>query len=195
MTQDPTAQLRRELRFHRVALVGFAALALVAWSRPSADVLRVRGLIVEDATGTARVVIGAPLPGAIIDGKPTTRIGDAAGITIHDAQGNERGGFATFADGRTNICLDYARGVKEGACLVVAGGDDHAGLVINATPNHSGYDRISALVDKQGMALMKIAAPSGRESAILLSKGDSAAQLLVYEATKKDYRDVLSRIP
>ncbi len=186
-----TDQLCRELRFHRVALVGFAALALVAWTRPAPEILRVRGLVVEDSTGTARVIIGAPLPGAIINGKPSQRIGNAAGITIHDPKGNERGGFATFDDGNSNLCLDYARGVKEAACLVVSGGDDYAGLVVNATPNHTGYDRLTALVDKKGKALVKIAAPSGRESAILRSMGDSAAQLLLYDPETKTFRDAL----
>jgi len=64
-SQHDLARLEREFRTYRrrTGLIHLAllALALTAFTTGSADVLRVRGLIVEDSTGAPRVVIGAPL--------------------------------------------------------------------------------------------------------------------------------------
>jgi len=73
MTVPPTElePLRREIARTRAALAACVAgaLALVLSGMSNAapvegDVLRVRGLIVEDAEGRARVLIGAPVPHA-----------------------------------------------------------------------------------------------------------------------------------
>lgn len=66
----PGCQSRRRGRFGSAAPAVTAALASVAvvgaaptaCSDPGGDVLRVRALIIEDAQGRPRVVIGAPLP-------------------------------------------------------------------------------------------------------------------------------------
>ena len=61
-------------------------------------------LVVVDDKGTPRVVIGQ-------DPKGTARISRAAGITLHDKTGAERGGFATMDDGSVVIGLDAPVGV------------------------------------------------------------------------------------
>lgn len=227
-SQHDLARLEREFRTYRrrTGLIHLAllALAVTAFTTGPADVLRVRGLIVEDSTGAPRVVIGAPLelagynsaqagagiavltkdghlqaamgaptPAPRINGKVVQRIGDGAGFVIADATGNERGGMAVFPDGRANVCLDYAKGVKEAACLVVNGGDAYSGLVVNGTPSQKAYDRLTALVNNDGTALVKIAAPDGEERAILYAKGTERAQLFVLDSAKKGFKDVMPK--
>ena len=59
------------------------------------SVLRVRGLIVTDAHGVERVVIGAPLPDPMFLGKRHQRQGKLSGILMFDAMGTERNGYGT----------------------------------------------------------------------------------------------------
>ncbi|HEY0930748.1 MAG TPA: hypothetical protein VGE27_12580 [Gemmatimonas sp.] len=221
-------------RYRRRSLVAQclgAALLLGAWTAgqrgtaPSqAQVLRVRGIIVEDSLGRPRIVIGAPLtlpgrtaaqsgdgiavlsptgalqtalgaptPAPMINGTVVNRVGGSAGFVIADPDGNERGGMGAFPDGRANVCLDYAKGVKEAACLVTFANDQMAGLVVNGLPGEKAFDRVTALVGKGGWAQMKISAPTGQESAILRSTGTDRAQLMVYDSATKSYKDVLPR--
>ena len=67
--------LHREVRRLRVALVGVTILMLGLQFRPAVarphahegEVLRVRGLVVVDESGMARVVLGAPVPWAPLE--------------------------------------------------------------------------------------------------------------------------------
>jgi hypothetical protein len=210
----------------RLIQLSLAVLILGAWTNGAGrgDVLRVRGLIVEDSLGRARVVIGAPMalpgrtagtsgagiavlttegrlqvamgaptPAPQISGRVVTRVAANAGFVIADPNGDERGGMATFADGRSNVCLDYTAGVKEAACLSVAPSDQYAGLVVNGLPSERAFDRVTALVTSGGGAVMKIATPSGRESAILTSQGDGPAKLFVYDSLGDQFVDVMPR--
>ena len=65
------------------------------------DSLTVKRLAVVDEKGTERVIIAAPLPDPMVQGKRTPRAGPIAGILIQDPNGNERGAFdpATLAEG------------------------------------------------------------------------------------------------
>lgn len=94
-----------------------------------AKVLRVRGLIIEDAQGRARILLGAPFPsvperirqdatgtdlvfldekgydrfrvGEMLPAMPGFhRIGTAYGATILDTKGNERGGLGFLSNGK-----------------------------------------------------------------------------------------------
>lgn len=228
--QTDVEALAREFRAYRrrstMAQVALLAVAVMGFARPPQDMLRVRGLVVEDSLGRPRIVLGAPLalagrtanesgvgvavlsaagelqaamgaptPAPRIGGKVATRVGDGggAGFVIADASGNERGGMAAFPDGRANMCLDYAKGVKEAACLVVFPDDQYSGLVVNGTPSQKGYDRLAALISADGSALMKISAPSGEERAILTAQGDGPARLIVFDTAKKSYVDVMPK--
>ncbi len=151
------------------------------------------GVAVLAESGALQAALGAPTPAPRIGGKVVDRVGGSAGLVVADRDGNERGGFGAFPDGRANACLDYAGGVKEAACLVVFPGDQMAGLVVNGTPDQKGFDRVTALVGKDGVAIMKLAAPSGRESVILRSQGDSPAELFVPNADGSDYVDVMPK--
>ena len=79
---------------------------LAAWSqaRPSADPLRVRGLIVEDANGQARIMMGSPIADRNAGGNPRT------GIIINDAAGVERFGLGLQQSGRIVMGFDAPRG-------------------------------------------------------------------------------------
>lgn len=79
---------------------------LAGWSqaRPSADPLRVRGLIVEDANGQARILIGSPIADRNAGGNPRT------GIVINDATGAERFGLGLQGSGRIVMGFDAPPG-------------------------------------------------------------------------------------
>ena|SRR5437868_893281 len=76
------------------------------------EMLTVKRLAVVDEKGTERVVIAAPVPDPVIQGKRVKRDGPASGILIFDAKGNERGGYVTSdtEDLRALITLDSERG-------------------------------------------------------------------------------------
>jgi len=61
--------------------------------------LIVKRLAVVDQKGTERVVISAPLPEPMINGKRGKRDSPVSGILIFDPKGNERGGYATSDGG------------------------------------------------------------------------------------------------
>lgn len=71
-------------------------LAGAAWTnagRTAPDVLHVRGLVVEDAAGRPRIVLGAPVP----DPKEGRRNAPATGMVINDTAGYERFGLGLNA--------------------------------------------------------------------------------------------------
>ena len=81
-----------------IYLLPFGAESVMkAAARP--ELLTVKRLAVVDEKGTERVVIAAPLPDPIIQGKRVKRDGPASGILIFDPKGNERGGYVTSDTG------------------------------------------------------------------------------------------------
>jgi hypothetical protein len=81
-----------------------AVSAGVSQSGPSTQPLRARGLIIEDATGTPRVVIGAPIQDRNVGGNPRT------GLIINDAAGVERLGLSLQQSGRMVMGFDAPPG-------------------------------------------------------------------------------------
>ena len=117
--------LRRENRLLRGMVLLSLAISGIALFRSSEpprtsvhaadkkdDVLRVRGLIVEDANGVERVRLGAPLPDPVgTDGKRHPRRGVISGLLISDAKGTERGGYVTAdASDEAFLSLDSRKG-------------------------------------------------------------------------------------
>lgn len=151
------------------------------------------GVAVLSESGRVQTALGAPTPAPSVNGKLVERIGHSSGLMIADTNGDERGGMGAFPDGRANICLDYASGVKEAVCLAVFPNDEMAGLIVNGLPDERAFDRVTALVGTGGMALIKIATPSGRESAILRSVGMGAAELLVFDSTTSTWKNVMPK--
>jgi hypothetical protein len=66
--------------------------------------LTVKRLAVVDEKWTERVVISAPLPEPMINGKREKRDSPVSGILIYDPKGNERGGYVT-SDGEDLAAL------------------------------------------------------------------------------------------
>ena len=128
---------KRIVRLTMVVLLLGAALGLIAlrsFSRrveaaETSQVLRLKGLIIEDAAGRSRILIGAPVPavgdrlrqststsmvfldekghdrflvGEAVSPTPTFhRIGASYGATLFDTEGNERGGMGFLSNGST----------------------------------------------------------------------------------------------
>lgn len=104
-------------------------------------ILHARGLVVSDAHGVKRVIIGAPLPDPLTRGKPgAKRTGVLSGILIDGPDGSERGGYGTTdAGGEALLTLDSDIGLeqfkvvanpRQGATLVLATGDGQRALML-----------------------------------------------------------------
>jgi hypothetical protein len=116
--------------------------AVAGPTRNQPDVIHAKGLVIEDANGHPRILIGAPfpdVPGRIRHDERTAavefldekghdrltvgesftpqikgvvpanfhRIGVGVGVTLHDTDGNERGGMSWLSNGRGGIAFDY----------------------------------------------------------------------------------------
>ena len=87
-----------------VLLMSCALLAGFSQSRPSEEPLRARSLIIEDANGKPRILLGAPIPDRNAAGNPRT------GMIINDALGVERFGLGLQGSGRLVMGLDAPPG-------------------------------------------------------------------------------------
>jgi len=107
---DQLNRLERQLRLLKIAaaVLAILAIAFALAPRPSAqqpESMRVRQLIVEDADGRARVVLGP------LDSGRNRR----AGLRINDTNGVERFGVAVMEDGNTVLGLDAPPGTGNDA--------------------------------------------------------------------------------
>ena len=77
----------------------------------AAETVRVRKLIVLDDQGKERIVIAAPIPNPIVNGKEAPRrVIVGAGIQFKDRDGTERGGIASEDDGSFMFGIDDTSG-------------------------------------------------------------------------------------
>lgn len=98
MNEDRILRLERKVNiaFAVAAFVIAGSLVATVTAQPgSPDVLRIRQLTIVDEKGTDRLVLGAPLPNPVVNGRRVPRSGAISGMVVLDANGNERGGFAT----------------------------------------------------------------------------------------------------
>jgi hypothetical protein len=110
---DRIARLERRCRRSNAALASLglcAVTALVVGLGPGEqpgdkprEIVVTRLTLVDDA-GQKRLVIGQ-------DPKDTNRISRAAGLTLYDKAGFERGGFSTMDDSSVVMAMDAPRGV------------------------------------------------------------------------------------
>ena len=77
------ARAERNVRRLGAVVVVVAATVLLAAVHPQDDVLRVRGLVIVDASGRERIVLGAPMQAASDNGK----LVDAVGVAVLDSLG------------------------------------------------------------------------------------------------------------
>src|SRR5688572_13946358 len=102
--RDRLTRLESECRRLRIALVLLAvfvvatATTLHPRAQQARDVLRARGLIIEDEAGRQRDVLGAPIP----DKQQTTR----SGLKMLDESGVGRLGMNLFSNGSVGLGLD-----------------------------------------------------------------------------------------
>ena len=107
---DVSARLRiveRQLRSYRVAFVVVVILAAAVVTRTASagasqdqGIQRTRGLVIEDAAGKDRIVMGAPIA------EPSGRVSPCTGLRVNDPQGVERFAACLFADGRVVMGFD-----------------------------------------------------------------------------------------
>ena len=111
----------RWVQFHRFSWTMLAvALALLLWASRSAVVkaqpqpsqkLRVRELDILDEKGRERIVLAAPLPEPVVDGKIGHRVrAVSAAVQFKASDGNEQGGIALSDDGSMIFGIDDERG-------------------------------------------------------------------------------------
>jgi len=93
----------------------FALLSLktktVHSEQRASDTLRVHQLVILDEQGRDRIVIAAPLPNPMVNGKVGIRRNVvSAGVQFKDPNGNERGGIAALDDGSFLFGIDDETG-------------------------------------------------------------------------------------
>ena len=147
-------------------LISLAALSLSLWALKavkglgSADrVIVARGLIVQDASGRARVVLGAPAPDPVVRGKRGKRAAPISGLVLIGPDGNERGGYATTdSEAEALLTLDSSDGSSE-VFKVVANPNAGASLFVShqnesavALTTYQGEPQLF-LLDKTGVPL------------------------------------------
>ena len=109
LLNDRITRLERRCQRLRIVVVAFGVLALTSFTtlQPSAqtpDILRVKGLVVEDATGRDRIVLGAPM---------TEGQNSRTGLKILDGTGAERIGISIVGNDDAVIGLDAPRGTGD----------------------------------------------------------------------------------
>lgn len=130
------SQLKKQVQLLTWLSIGAISIVVflnIPWRvrADGAQDLKVRRLEVVDEKGVARVIIAAPLPEPIVNGKRTKRDTPMSGILIYDPKGNERGGYGTSdaADLSALLTLDsensqvftaYANGGSSGATVWVS---------------------------------------------------------------------------
>src|SRR5207245_4987821 len=103
-------RLRRTQSVAVLAVTGVLTLAAGAWVRPTQQPATVRAklLILDDARGRKRIVLGAPIPEP-----PGARIAPNTGMIILDTNGVERFGLGLFPNGMMNMGFDAPPGTGD----------------------------------------------------------------------------------
>lgn len=153
--------LERRLRTTQVLLgafmLGAAGVMMGALQDAQpADEIRTRRLVVVDDAGVTRVVIGQ-------DPVDTQRRSRAAGITIHDRHGHERGGMSTFDDDSVVLALDAPVGV---------GSPMRDRVAMSVYPNGAADVMV---IDNQTRAVAKLASDAEGNGGPMLFKWDMEA--------------------
>jgi hypothetical protein len=184
MARDPISvslevrlgHLERQLRVMRITrTIGMLVLLIAAygavrvWPTRAADsgqVLRVRGLIIEDAQGRPRILLGAPVPKAA----GRKRQDDASGIVLLGENGADR---VAIGDPTPNPQTNgkILKRISPGSGLIVddTGGNERAGIGV------SGNGRSAVCLDYP--------APSAREAVCLGVVPESLAGILINAPT------------
>jgi len=119
-TDTAEARLRRCERWMPIAIISWLITIALAtalllterrFAQDGSNTIRAHKLVIVDATGRERIVIAAPLPDPIVDGKSRKRrVSVSAAVQFKDADGTERGGIASEEDGSFMFGIDDERG-------------------------------------------------------------------------------------
>lgn len=124
-------------------VVSSLALVVSGWtaiklhqSQSDQRIITARGLVIQDANGQARVILGAPVPDPVSQGVTQgPRASPLSGLILLGADGSERGGYGTADVGdEAVLTLDDARGTTE-VFKVTANPDRGATLVVKHQNN------------------------------------------------------------
>ncbi len=115
--------LEKWLKLFAVGWVLTVSLFFFSWTNESgiragqSDTLRIHKLVILDENNRERIVLAAPIPDPMINGKTLRRKTQVtAGVQFKDGNGTERGGIAALADGGFLFGIDDESG-KERAHL------------------------------------------------------------------------------
>ncbi len=212
----------RRVQYAAVALgATVTALLLASATRPARplSVLRARGLVIEDARGRERILLGAPTPAA----SGRRRHDPATALVFLGEDGADRLtiGFTPDPQSKGRILTRVAPAVglqindpagderagygylengrvvlgldyANGREALTASVDDREGqaaLMLNG--ESGGFERAGIFVGRDGPSLVKVSGTSGRERLMMFVPGDSAAQLLVVDPHSHAVRDVI----
>jgi hypothetical protein len=188
---------------------------------PRSQVLRARGLVIEDERGRPRVLLGAPI--AKVVGR--SRADDVTGVVIVGEDGADRvqvgnvggpqigGVVQPRRDAEAAIVINDSKGNERGgfgvfddgrvvlgldypdreAIILAVHPEGIAGAWLNG-PAPQGFERAGLVVTKEGQSLLKLADVTGMERVILMVDGNSAAKLLLVNTKDKSMRDALKKI-
>ena len=162
-------------RLHKAAWIMLAiALALVFFGTERLGVaqsrsqlvqkIRVRELDIVDEKGRERIVIAAPLPEPLVDGKVGHRVRPiSAAVQFKAANGNEQGGIAMSDDGTMLVGIDDERGherahlyyiPKRGSGVALTG-ENGTQLAMLSIPS-GGADPTLSITDKAGKVILQL---------------------------------------
>ena len=136
-------------------------------------------IVVLGPDGADRLVLGEE-PAVLVDGKTYPRIASAYGLLIHDAKGNERGGFAFLDNGRAVLSLDRPGG--DAVLLTANDQTGFAGLVINYQNPLGKYAEGLRMGTKADTAWLSLQDRADGERARLAVEGKAAPKLIARSA-------------
>jgi len=146
------------------------------------------GIIVLGENGADRVAVGFELDPQV-QGKVVKRISPGAGITVHDLDGNERGGFGVLDNGRVVLGLDYEN--REAVTLFVRP-EGYAGLAVSGERGKGGSARL-VTDNKTGEVRLRISDTNGQER-VAIVVDQTAPKLLVSHPQAKQSVDLLQQV-
>lgn len=136
------------------SILALALVGMVAWrTQEVPDELRARSLVLVDANGAERIVMGAPIPEP--DGR---RISRAHGLIINDADGAERFGVGLLDNGSVVMGFDAPPGVGSGG----------------------NRERLTFAVNQRGLAELRFLDSRSLVRAHMNSQADDNVRMFIY---------------
>ena len=227
--EERIASLESGNRQLRAALLACAAALALTWGlacfgRPGGQVLRVRGLVVEDEAGRPRVLIGAPIPE--VGGR--RRTDRTTGLFILGPNGSDRVALAYPGLPPQVLGKVAQRGTSDGAGIMlndVEGnerggfgvGDDNSvslgldyadrdavGLLVSPKTGFAGLaafaaagereDQVVIGVTRKGSAMLKLADSHGNEKLIVEVGNANAARVQMSDPKTGKLQEMVPRL-